>query len=698
MDEIAKTLKEAEQLLLQLQQQYTSEHLFLRECEKRRQKNLKAFEKYIPDIAKKFQDYHDDIKLFPNEDGMGNAIDPIKNVPIYDQDPIAQSKTQVEQILSNPTFSSIHFKRGEDNPLGFIHLKHMNAISELYYEAREKMKPISQVPDRIGCVVMFGMGLGYHLPFLLEKVEVEHLFICEPRNEFFYASLCCFDWESLLKHIDESGGCLYLTIGTTFEYFTQDFLDEIRDKGTSVATRALIYQHYPSEALTKIIERFQEEYHLTAMGWGFFDDAVISVSQAYRNIKANIPTLLAEIKLPRKYQNMPVFLVGNGPSLDQCIEVLKENEHKAVVIACGSAGATLIKLGIIPDFQISLERTSFTTDWYVEVLGRETCKQLNFLTVNIMHPDALQLFKWSGSGIKPGEAGSVIEYQFLDTKRKFRHFSFCNPLVANTALAYAVAFGFKDIYLFGIDNGYKDLSYHHSKSSVYYDADGNEKKALSKIVAQKDLEVEGNFGGVVYTSHFYDTGRFFLERLLQLVKVNCFNCSDGAKIESAFSVYPEDVMIMDVDFAKEELVTYLKDHAFEKPYYTAKDFEALIHLDQFDEMCDDMVDQVKGPFKSRSEVSKALQKQSRYVASFAQTTYRHLYFLLDGSVTYAHATIRMMLFSFEDEKETLKIVRKMLSMWQDYIRDMKIVYRENWNQPYCEETHHLIEEFKDKKS
>ena len=36
-------------------------------------------------------------------------------------------------------------------------------------------------------MIIFGIGLGYHLSHLLEDVTIDHLYLCEPNNDWFYA-------------------------------------------------------------------------------------------------------------------------------------------------------------------------------------------------------------------------------------------------------------------------------------------------------------------------------------------------------------------------------------------------------------------------------------------------------------------------------------------------------------------------------
>ena len=102
-----------------------------------------------------------------------------------------------------------------------------------------------------------------------------------------------------------------------------------------------------------------------------------------------------------------------------------------------------------------MERPLRNYEALLDMLTVEEYKKVNLLSVNTVYPDTVDLYKWSGLALKGNEAGSdYINLQhYVKNKKGLPFIPHSNPLVANTALSFALSFGFKDIYLFGVDNG-----------------------------------------------------------------------------------------------------------------------------------------------------------------------------------------------------------------------------------------------------
>src|SRR5690606_10036454 len=74
------------------------------------------------------------------------------------------------------------------------------------------------------------------------------------------------------------------------------------------------------------------------------------------------------------FQQLPVFIVGNGPSLDQCFDYLHQYKDQVVIISCGTALKALHKHGIKPDFHAELEQNRATYEWVSQVDDPEYLK------------------------------------------------------------------------------------------------------------------------------------------------------------------------------------------------------------------------------------------------------------------------------------------------------------------------------------
>jgi hypothetical protein len=666
----------AEQHMKKLAKKAEQEKLMAAKMSPKFEENIKAFVKYLPDIAKQFRHYRPkDLNFFCSPSGVANLVDSITGSALYNDDPIKQCREQVEDQIKNPQFTSLAFSLEEVENDTFIHSKYMHKIYKTYLDAKEVLEPLTTIPEHLGALVMFGAGLGYHFPFLLKDITIDHLYICEPNSDWFFASLYTCDWKYIFETIDERDGYIHLQLGVSYEQFTTDFINELKDKGSFNASNAALWQHYPSPALSKIIGQFRHDFHMVTVGWGFFDDAIISIAHDYANAQRKIPMLKRNVKLPPKWRKAPVFILANGPSIDGAIDIIKEYRDDVIVFSCGSALKTLLAMDIFPDFHLELERTKFTYDYLKEFIDNDQMKKMNFLTGNIMHPQTADLFKWTGMGFKPAESSTVIACDYMDRNQTFAQLRFCNPVVANTGLAFACYMGFEEMYLFGVDNGYVDPEHHHSKHSLYYTDDGKEKESIGNLVRTGEVIVEGNFGGEVTSTSFLNTGRYFLGHLLKsFPQVNCYNCSDGAKIENAYAVYPEDLLIESIK-DKEGLIEYCKSEFFGERDFTESAYSEWLAIDKFDDICDKIIDFTDKEFASRAEMATALKLQVRYLFSYAHTRYRHLYFMLEGSITYVHSVFRLMLYGFEDEQETLKTMHKAIGHFHEYMTKAKEKYQ-----------------------
>ncbi|MFT4925429.1 MAG: hypothetical protein ACI8WB_001522 [Phenylobacterium sp.] len=667
----------AEEQVNKLSQKTKLEKQLVKEMPIKFEENIQAFIKYLPDVAAEFRHYRPkNLKLYCTPSGVANIIDTKTGDPLYSEDPKQQCREQVDRLIANPQFTSLSFSQDENETNTFIHTKYLAEMYKIFLDAEKVLEPMTTVPDHLGSTILFGIGLGYHMRPFVEDITVDHLYICEPNRDWFFASLYTCDWKYVLETIDERDGNVVLNLGVSYEQFSTDFINELKDKGSFNAVNSLLYQHYPSEDLTKLIDRFHSEFHLLAIGWGFFDDGIISIAHEAANGHNKMPLLSQKANLPKAWGAIPAFMIANGPSLDTAIDTIKAYQGDAVVFSCGSALGSLLKAGIVPDFHVALERTRGTYDFLTEFTDVELLKTINFLTVSIMHPSVPPLFKWTGMALKNAEPSTTLISEFIDGNKTFAQLKYCNPQVANTGLAFISYLGFEEVYMFGVDGGYKDPEHHHSKHSVYYKDNGEEKETLGNYIRSGEIVVDGNFGGKVFSPVFYNTGRVYLGHCLNEFKkqVNCYNCSDGAKIENSTPVRPDDVMLMPNLPDKYKVIEHIKTDSFLDREFDEEVYMQWIAVDKFYEIIDTMVEFVDKEFTSRAELADALKQQVRYLFSYSHTRYRHVYFMMEGSLTYVHAVFRMMLYGFADEQESIKVMHDGIKVFITYMTEAKKKY------------------------
>ncbi len=687
MENLDKELKDTEARLAGLLQQAEREQVFVDQANDRFEENILAFKQYFPDIYEKFVHFAPDEKfqLIVNPNGSANMVDYATGVPIYRDEPDAQAKEQVKLALSAPELSRVNFSALEflTNEAEFEHVDLMVEIGKCYNKAKNSITENNSVDDKIPSMVIFGIGLGYHLSELQKATDAAYISVFEPNEDYFYASLFCFEWAEYLQEIDEQGSFLYIGIGDSEDVCFQTLYDRAKAIGAYSITNSFFYQHYPSAAVSKLIDNIRNNFAQFFMGWGFFDDALMSCAHNYNLTQKHIGKINLGHKLPNNVADYPIFIVANGPSLDDDIEQIKALKDDVIVVACNSASTALLKHGIRPDFHVALERGKETYDFLKAFIPEKDRQEINLLIPNVMYPEVVELFGWTGMGLKGGEAGTT-HFQLAEySKQKFvtPTLGYSNPLVGNLALSFFAHMGFKQLYLFGMDSGYISADHHHSKSSFYYDKAGNEKFESYKM--GEEYEIEGNFVDKVITEPFLYTGKCQIERLLHSLKdnnISCYNCSNGVKINYTIPLASDNILLGQQNMIKLQVVEHIKFESF-STMDTELNLDDFLDFEPFENICKTMVDILSDEINNRGDARDVLFKQLRYLKSFTQTPrYSHLYLLLEGEALYINCVLLSILYNFGEKNQSLEIFKEALAIWIDFLNRAPQIYRERWNE------------------
>src|SRR5690606_13088289 len=222
----------------------------------------------------------------------------------------------------------------------------------------------------------------------------------------FYASLFCTDWAAIIEKVDKAGNTLFLQIGLNITEFFSSVYQISMDIGAYSLIRAFCYQHYPSVEVNQQIAEFFNRYYEIQAGYGFYNDAITGLAHCLANYKSKAHFFT--LPSVRKHIDMPVVVVGNGPSLDDGAEVLREIQHDVIIFAAGTALGSLAKHGIKADFHVLVERPKSTYDALLDSFDPSYYADLNLLAVDVMYPDVIDMYKWAGLALKGPEASTVF--------------------------------------------------------------------------------------------------------------------------------------------------------------------------------------------------------------------------------------------------------------------------------------------------
>lgn len=605
-------------------------------------KNISFLQKNSPNIYDRFKDFKPkQQKIYIDENGNINLLNIYSRNPAFEQNPITFSKTQAHTFMLSPTRFVSGFKPSPIVNDDIHPLITNQAISEYTELGLEKSQYNPKNP--IGLLVMIGCGLGYHIQEIIEHYDVRNIFIYDQNEDSFYASLFTIDWESIVTKLNDKGGVLKLHVGTDLVTTLMHMRHLPYEIGMHNMVATHVYKHTNSPGNDEFYKQYYSEFHLYGTALGFFDDERVSFAHTIHSMNANLPILVKgntkKLSLP------PVIIIGNGPSLDNLVELIKDNQKNAILISCSSALTSLYKLGIEPDFHVELERNYTIAEMLKLGTSLDYTKKIRLLGINTISPEVISLFKSTHLASKPNDIGASLLEKSIP-KDQYIELGYCNPTVTNCALSYAVELGFGEIYLAGIDLGMKDEDNHHSKFSLWHDIDQNQqqgKEVLGDYAYKEDTRypIKGNFCDKVTTTSVLDSSRKNLESLIKNnPDLNFYNLNDGAYILGAKPTRQEKVLLdKEIDNREKTTEQILKSNfnCFNFPKidkeYVDKNYTALyfkIHEGvELPETCSDISDLYKHMhrvFKNMKALEAVDKTTSMLLMGSIQVQFSMLYY------------------------------------------------------------------------
>ncbi|MDF1642019.1 6-hydroxymethylpterin diphosphokinase MptE-like protein [Thalassolituus oleivorans] len=497
--------------------------------------NLAYFKARHPAIYKNIKD-HDFERLTLNIDGETDKVDLWHGTTsLYGGDAVAYAEREVAAFKSGFSEGSLikTIAPPYKGNVGFCRFfsKRLQAVIQTAPQSTN-FNDQYVLPDFYPLVLFMGCGLGLQIEKMLETSNVLNVIIFEPDPEYFYASLYVVDWHKLFKsQIDQ---------GRRIDIIFADHLNENPAECANVIWNSLInycpsfplgslfYTHLNGEKYDETIAKIRDDMHFFLNQWGYYDDEINQLNNAYHNLSAGIPPLNGrEIS-----SDIPTVVVGGGPSLDHRIDEIKANRDKILLISCGTAVHSLLAEGITPDIHVEIESHMLTFESLANAKSKDFFEKTLLIGALQLPPNVFELFKNKVYFIKDSSALASLFAQPEDIIRM------ATPTCTNTGLAIATHLKCSEVYLYGMDFGFSEVKNHHSKTSIYYTSEMSQairdelKRTFDHVV-----EVESVFGETIYSIPMYCTSRKSAENCSlvrgKLLGLKTRNCSEGAKVNGA---------------------------------------------------------------------------------------------------------------------------------------------------------------------
>lgn len=510
-------------------------------------------------------------------------------------------------------------------------------------------------------VVFVGMGIGLQIEKLIRTECIDNITVFEADPDRFFYSLFVIDWEELITPFNYSHS-------KSFSWIIADGDLNNRDKHSRLLYLHLLrfcpsyplltnfYRHKSIQSSVEyksyydqILWKSFDDASMSLATWGNYDDEMIQINQARHNIKNGHDILsvqFLELNSIKSVKNstldIPVILVGAGPSLDESIELLRDLSSSCTIISCGSAITALYRYGLQPDYHVESESDYAVTYGYLESLkDPDYLKSIYLFAPLQMNPLVIQLFGQVTLFQKEGcTASLMISNHYLKDSA---------PTCLNAAFGLVKALCYKTIFLCGTDLGFKVIDDHHSTASIYYDdeaahcfksAVNYDKKSLIQLLGYGDVPI--------YTNAFYYTTKIRLElaikSLSQAVKV--YNLSQGVIIEGASHISNKDdikLIVGTCGHLNRERLQYFSDNYCIRSEFMVNDSKLMKILDSnIDNLINHLrlfqthIAKLLSPLKYHSadirEIHNCVMTIQSYLESVVRPKQDGLYSLLRGSV------------------------------------------------------------------
>lgn len=534
------------------------------------------------------------------------------------------------------------------------------------------LTPTYKMPEFYPLIAFLGSGLGIQIRELCSRKKILNALIFEPDAEMFLASLYITDWQEIILPMINSGKDFRIILGTksgiSDEVSSAHLWNELITYNPSFPLVSLFLNHRQDEKFSPIIENIKKDMHFYLNQWGYYDDEINQMNNAFHNIASGVPKLNYRNNLLKS----PAIIVGGGPSLDGRIDSLRSIQSKSIVISCGTAVHSLLKEGITPDIHIEIESHMLTYESLSKSENKDFFEKTLLIGALQLPPNVFNLFKNKVYFVKDSTALASL---FAEKDEIIYR---ATPTCTNSGVAIATHLRAPKVLFFGLDFGFKDTENHHSQSSIYYTDKISEELRKEIFLTYRNIsETESVSGGNILTIPMYKTSKrsveFCIKGTKEVYKPEFYNCSDGAKIEGTSHINEEELenIFNDIENLKSRF-TYNeaeKDHMNNEDLRKKIDF---VHR-YLKTTCRELSIHINGINATSIEsLFSECHKINRHMGENHHQQYGNLYFLTRGSIWHFLNAGASIALSITDNKTREEYINNWKEAFSSYLQDLPL--------------------------
>jgi hypothetical protein len=387
-------------------------------------------------------------------------------------------------------------------------------------------------------VLFYGLGLGYHIQALHDKLGTTQFSIYEPNPAVFYQFLCT---QSLKAFSFKNLSQIYL--GASDGDMAQQlihFVNQVKDPVLFVAHPA--YRTMMKEDTERFMDFFKkiilDKRSALHVNVGYEKLWTINSANNFKKV-LETPSILRDKK--NYFQGKPVLLVAAGPSLNDEIENLRMIKEKglAYIFAVGSANRALIKHNILPDAVTSYDPNTYNHIVFEEIIAQQIDSvplvfgsSVGYETLNVYPGPKLHMIT---------SQDSISSYYIGNDDLKAKHEIVSDaPSIAVVTLDMLAKLECSQVIFVGQNLGYRNNQYY--SDGISYASRPTELREQEKAHL---IEIESVDGEQMYSSDAHIRTKQQLEAMLANAPkhIEFINTTaGGAKIQGTVYMPLKDVI------------------------------------------------------------------------------------------------------------------------------------------------------------
>ena len=511
---------------------------------------------------------------FIMEDGDFDIYDVVNNKYLYNRKPKKFNTDLVKKVEFDDKNSILnlqrHFLKYEKIEINkdkrfdiekqsdflYFTISDMQEYTDITKEYLENRKRALKKVEKF---VFLGTLLGRHIPRIAEKIDASSYLILEKNLEIFRLSLFTVDYTILAKK-----GAIFSVMDkelyqsrAIYDFFS---IEDIKNYLIKFSTTNININSYIDSILTNLNTLEPTSYDYNRRLYSHLNRTTKLLSSNYKTILFN------KLKKNCKFFNdIPILYIAAGPSLDENMDWIKQNQNKFFIVTIGAAYKKLLANNIRIDMITTLdEKEELNTLQFDDESVSKLSKQTIILASTITYYKILE--KLSTKNLYLFEVFSSLH----KNNKSFSGFS-----IGEVTLNILFYLNPKKIYIVGLDlslNQNTGESHSENANSSVTKLNLEDKQTRDTFESQKSLiKVKGNLEKEIFTTPFFYASIQHINNEIICEKnksIKVYNLSThGAFFESTISKKTSNIKIdtfkeISLDFS--QLLSILKTNSENK--------------------------------------------------------------------------------------------------------------------------------------